>query len=419
MRKLWLTICTIIFSGILLFSGWHMGYSMAKEKDAVYKNLDIFAEALSKIQNQYVEEKSPHDLVYGAMDGMLLSLDKFSQFLNPEEYKELLVETGGSFGGVGIELVLRDGLLTVISPLEDTPAWKAGIKPEDIIVKIDDVSTKGMMLEDAVKKMRGEPGTKIKLTLLRSSDKSLIEVNIERATIVLKDIKQAMILENGIGYVRIVEFRDNTSKELGKRLEELKKQGLKGLIIDVRNNPGGLLFSAIDISSRFLADEKPIVSTRSRNEKEVFYKSMPLPDKYTDIPIAVLINKGSASGSEILAAALRDNNRAILIGDTTFGKGSVQTVIPLSDGSALRLTTSKYYTPNGISIHEKGIAPDIKTAEDKGTSSITEADEVFEQAEKKDKKDNKVPEVFDWKKDKDITRAVDLIKGLMVLSTKK
>lgn len=419
MRKILITISVVLVAGLMLFGGWHIGYSMAKEKDGIYKNLDIFAEALSTIQKQYVEDKSSHDLIYGAMDGMMLSLDKFSQFLNPEEYKDLLTETGGTFGGIGIEIVLRDGLLTVVSPLEDTPAWKAGVKPEDIIVKINDVSTKGMTLEDAVKKLRGEPGSKVKLTLLRSSDKSLQEVNLERAMILLKDIKRAMILENGIGYVRIVEFRDNTSKELGKQLAELKKQGLKGLIIDVRNNPGGLLFSAIEISSRFLEDDKLIVSTRSRNEKEVFYKSMPLSEKYLDIPITVLMNRGSASGSEILAAALRDNNRAVLIGDTTFGKGSVQTVIPLSDGSALRLTTSKYYTPKGISIHEKGIIPDIKTADDKESTEGSEAEEIFAKVEKKDKKDSKDADQFDWKKDKDITRALDLIKGLMVLSTKK
>lgn len=415
----------IIISIIILFVvgiSYKVGFSLGKERDLVYKELDIFAESLAIIESKYVETKSAKDVIYGAMGGMLSSLDAYSQFLNPEDYQDLIVETEGQFGGLGIEITIKDNLLTVISPIEDTPAWKAGMASGDIIVKIDGVVTKDITLAAAVKKMRGAPGTKVVLTVLGEKDKKIKEVTIIRDIIKIKDIKRAITLEDGIGYIRISEFREKTAVDLDKSLGELKKAGLKGLIIDVRNNPGGLLLSAVDVASRFLEDGKVIVSTKSRSEKEEIYKTSPGGDKILTIPIVILINKGSASGSEILAAALRDNKRAVLLGETTFGKASVQTIIPLSDGSALRLTTSRYYTPNGVSIHEKGVVPDIAVAVE-STNETKEKEDVFKDLENLEKvipvKDNIEKEKeFDYKKDNQIMRALDLIKGLLVISVK-
>jgi carboxyl-terminal processing protease len=396
-----IVVATLVCVGIF---SYHNKISIAKEReDNFYKELDVFAEALAVIEKKYVESKPPHDLIYGALDGLLNSLDSYSEFLDPEEYKELLVDTEGKFGGLGIEITIRDTLLTIVSPIEDTPAWTAGLKSGDIIVKIDGKVTKGITISEAVKKLRGDPGTKVTLTVLKEKDKKLEDVTLVRAIIKIKDIKHAELIEDGIGYLRIAEFRENTARDLDKALTELNKKGLKAIIIDVRNNPGGLLESAIDVTSRFLETDKTVVSTKSRTEKENVYKSVALREKYSSLPMVVLINKGSASASEILASALRDNKKAVIMGETSFGKGSVQTIIPLSDGSALRLTTSRYYTPSGASIHEKGVTPDIVIANGAGTD---EKEDVFEKLEKG-------PE-FDYKKDYPIVRAVDFLKGMLV-----
>ncbi len=384
-------------------ASYTMGFSFGKEREDIYKELEIFSEGLAVIEKKYVEDESPEDLIYGAMRGMLFSLDSYSQFLTPEDYKNLLIETEGQFGGLGIEITIRDSLLTIVSPIEDTPAWQAGVKAGDIIVKIEGKLTKGITLNEAVKKLRGKPGTDVTITILREKTRKLQDITITRGVIKIKDIKRSLVLEKAIGYVRIAEFRETTAKDLGKALDKLQKKGLKALIIDVRNNPGGLLTSAIDISSKFLKTGKVIVSTKSRDKSESTYKSLPFQKKYLDIPIVVLINKGSASGSEIVAAALRENSRAVLLGETTFGKGSVQTIIPLSDGSAMRLTTSKYYTPSGKTIHDKGIEPDIVVTEE---ASGEGEEDVFKKLEKKD---------FDYKKDYQVLRAVDLLKGMLVL----
>lgn len=397
----------IVILGLIVFV--YIGvscFSADTEKDSDYQQLDVFSESLAVVEHKYVEDKEFKDLIYGAMRGLLGSLDSYSQFLTPDEYKDLLVETEGRFGGLGIEITIKDGLLTIVSPIEDTPAWNAGLKAGDIIVKIDGEVTKDITLHDAVKKMRGTPGTKITITVLHEKDRKIEDVTITRGIIKIDDIKRPMILEDGIGYVKIAEFRETTNKDLTRALNDLQKEGMRGLIIDVRNNPGGLLDSAVKVSSQFLQDGKVVVSTKSRGEEEQFYKAIPLGSKILGIPLVVLINKGSASGSEILASALRDNNRAVLLGETTFGKGSVQTVIPLSDGSAMRLTTSKYYTPNGTSIHETGVDPDI-VVEQKEVEATN--DDVFE--ELKNKKD------FDYKKDYQLIRALDLIKGLMVIAS--
>lgn len=398
---------SIIFIIILtmVISSYQIGASFGKEKDDLYRELEIFAEGLAVIEGKYVEEKTAEDLIYGAMRGLALSLDAYSQFLTPDDYKNLLVETEGKFGGLGIEITIRNGLLTIISPIEDTPAWRAGVEAGDVIIRIDGELTKEITLNGAVKKLRGEPKTEVTITVLREKSRKVEDITIVRDIIKIKDIKRPAILEDGIGYVKIGEFRETTSKDLSKALKKMEKDGLKALILDVRNNPGGLLNSAIDISSKFLEDGEVVVSTDSRTEEKRIYKSVPFGKKYLDIPLVVLINKGSASGSEILASALRENNRAILLGETTFGKGSVQTILPLSDGSAMRLTTSKYYTPSGESIHEKGVEPDIKVSRE--VAEKVEED-VFENLDKKKE--------FDYKEDNQILRALDLVKGLLILS---
>ena len=398
----------LVFLVLVLFS-YSIGYSLGREKEAIYKELDIFAEGLALIEKKYVEDTAPEDLIYGAMRGMLISLDSYSQFLSPDEYKELLVDTEGEFGGIGIEITIKDGLLTIVSPIEGTPGWEGGLLPGDVIVKIDGELTKDINLQEAVKKLRGQPGTKVDLTVWREKTRATVEIPIVRGIIHIQDIKRALILEDNIAYIRIAEFRESTAIDLDKALRDLQKEGMKGIILDVRSNPGGLLYSAIEVASRFLPGGDVIVSTKSKTEDEKIFKALPSSVRITEIPMVVLIDQGSASGSEIVAAALRENKRAVLLGETTFGKGSVQTIIPLSDGSALRITTSKYYTPNGVSIHEKGIEPDISVPRE-----IVEEvkEDVFENLEGKKKE-------FEYKEDSQILRALDLIRGLLVVKNKK
>lgn len=330
-----------------------------KLKDDLYAQIELYSYALTTIQSDYVEEKTPKELIYGSLKGMLGSLDPHSQFLDPEEYKELKTETQGKFGGLGIEISVRDGLLTVITPIEDTPAWKAGIKAGDRIVKIENELTKDMTLDDAVKKLRGKPGTTVNITVLREEAVKILEFSIVREIIHIQDVKNTQILTDKIGYVRLVEFREDSAEEFHKALENLTGQGADSLILDLRNNPGGLLNVAIKITEEFLPEGEIIVSTKGRHPSQDTITYSANKDHVINWPIVVLINEGSASGSEILAGALKDNKRAITLGTTSFGKGSVQSVIPLPDGSGLRLTTSKYFTPSGISIHGKGITPDV------------------------------------------------------------
>ncbi|OPX30380.1 MAG: hypothetical protein B1H08_01825 [Candidatus Omnitrophica bacterium 4484_171] len=409
-RKVLYIILICILSLSLNSAVFAVGRNNAKDnsvkKDDIYKKLDLFGEALAVIQKKYVEEVPPKDLIYGSLNGLLFSLDPYSQFLDPDGYKELLVETEGKFGGLGIEITMRNGLLTIVSPIEDTPAWKAGLKAGDIIVKIDGKLTKEITLNGAVKKLRGKPGTKVKLTVLREKSREINEVTVTRGIIRIKDIKRAVILEDGVGYIRLTEFRENTAKDLNKALVKLKREGMKALILDLRNNPGGLLNSAVEVASEFLKDGKLIVYTKTRTGKEVRYTSLPMKDKFLNMPMVIMINRGSASGSEIVAAGLREDKRAILLGDKSFGKACVQTIIPLSDGSALRLTTAKYYTPLGHSIHEKGIQPDIKVTKEKVEKK---EEDVFEAVKGKKK--------FNYTKDYQILRALDLVRGLLVLSS--
>ncbi|MDD5097579.1 MAG: S41 family peptidase [Candidatus Omnitrophica bacterium] len=394
-------IITAAFLLILLLGGSiAQSNSERKNRDELYRQVGLFSDTLAIIQSEYVDETKPKDLIYGALKGMLSSLDPHSQFMDPDTYDDLKVDTEGKFGGLGIEITIKEGLLTVITPIEGTPAWKAGIKPNDHIVKINDELTREMTITDAVKRMRGKTGESVTLSILRDTEKKLLDFKITRAIIKIKDIKHARILEKGIGYIRLTEFRENTLQEFNNALSNLSKQGMNAIIVDLRNNPGGLLDVAVKITGKFMQPDKLIAYTKSRKEDQNLKFYSESKNSICELPLVILINEGSASGSEIVAGALQDYKRAIIIGTKSFGKGSVQSVIPLSDGSALRLTTSRYFTPSGKIIHGKGITPDI----------IIEAEK---EPEIKDFKNT-----FDYKTDPAIMRAVDALKVIKLYNEK-
>ncbi len=401
-----------------------------KIKDNLYSQIELYSYTLTTIQADYVEELPPKDLIYGSLKGMLSTLDPHSQFLDPDEYKELKTETEGKFGGLGIEISIRDGLLTIITPIEDTPAWKAGIKAGDRIVKIEDELTKDITLGEAVKKLRGKPKTDINITVLREDEFKILEFTITREIIHIEDVKHTQILTDNIGYIRLTEFREDSAKAFRQALEDLGKQGAKSLILDLRNNPGGLLNVAIRITEEFLAEGQTVVSTKGRRKSQNIVTKSTNRDHLVDWPMTILINEGSASGSEILAGALKDNKRAIILGTQSFGKGSVQSVIPLPDGSGLRLTTSKYFTPSGKSIHGTGITPDIvvefippdEEPEDENGKKIEEIFENIELNETEDreklqlsKKELEVRERL--LKDNQVQSAISVLKGIGVFKT--
>jgi carboxyl-terminal processing protease len=324
-----------------------------------YSKLKIFGEVLSLIQSSYVEDVNVDNLIKGAITGMVLTLDPHSSYLTPDMLKQVEVETKGVFGGLGIEIGVKDGLLTVIAPIEDTPAARAGLQAGDKIVRIEKESTKNMTVMDAVKLLRGEPGTKVTITIVRESVPEPKTYTITRDIIKIKSVKSRS-MEDGIGYIRLTQFQQDSHQEVNRALQGFLKEkgGMKGLILDLRNNPGGLLDQAVKVADEFI-DSGLIVYTDGRVEAQKTKYAAHKEGTYTGFPIVVLVNAGSASASEIVAGALQDHGRAIIIGQRTFGKASVQTILPLEDGSALRLTTARYYTPNGRSIQAKGIEPDI------------------------------------------------------------
>ncbi len=345
---------------VFLLIGWQ-GLRAKTNTDSsdIYQYLRLFSDVLNIVQDNYVEKTDSKKLMYGAINGMLRELDPHSSFMKPEDYKELQIETKGKFGGLGIEITLRDNILTVVAPLEDTPADKAGILAGDQIIKIDEEPTQDMTLMEAVQKMRGPKGTKVKLTIIRKGEKRPLEFDLVRAEIAIRSVK-SRTLEPGYAYARITSFQSGTASDLRKALEQLEAESspLQGLVLDLRNDPGGLLDQAVEVSDEFL-DEGLIVYTGGRLDSQQMRFEAHKNNKPHNYPIVVLVNAGSASASEIVAGALQDHKRAIILGEQTFGKGSVQTVIPLNDGSAIRLTTSLYYTPSGRSIQAKGITPDI------------------------------------------------------------
>src|SRR5262250_1535227 len=399
-----------VVSALLLVLTLSLGGGVAsksQDTSATSENLRLFTEVLSIVQSQYVDEVPPKDIIYNAIKGTLRGLDPHSSFLDPKMYKEMQVETSGSFGGLGIEITLRDDILTVVTPIEGTPAYRAGILPGDRIVKIEGISTKDMQLADAVKKMRGKPGSKIVISVVREGWQEPKDFTITREQIRVQSVKSGE-LEPGIEYIRLRQFQEQTGNDIEAALEKYNKnKPIQGLVLDLRNNPGGLLTSSVEVAEKFIEPGKLVVYTegRVRNQNMRFQASG--KHTYADFPIVVLVNQGSASASEIVAGALQDWGRAVVLGTQSFGKGSVQTIIPLSDGSGLRLTTAKYYTPKGRSIHGKGITPDIIVEAPKPApgQAAEAAPPLDEQARLNDQ----------LKKDPQLQRALDLLKAMKIM----
>jgi carboxyl-terminal processing protease len=380
-----------------LFVGGLYVHNVSALTNKTYEKLKVFTDVLEIVKTNYVEDVKTEDLINGAIEGMLTSLDPYSAYYDPEMYREFQVETKGSFGGVGMEISIKDGILTVVAPIEDTPAFRAGIQAGDKILKIDEEPTKGLSLMECVKRLRGARGTKVTITIIREGLTQMQDITIVRDIINIQSVK-SKTLEKGYGLLKILQFQETTADDARKALEALQREnpeGLNGLILDLRNNPGGLLDQAVQVSDLFL-ENGVIVSIQGRDpeEKTAFdaHKEGTMPNW----PIVVLVNRGSASASEIVTGALQDYGRAVIMGSTTFGKGSVQTVIPLEDGSGIRLTTARYYTPKNRSIHEKGIEPDIPLETKTVPPDMTTAN---------------TPE---QKKDPQLERALEQVKGMKI-----
>jgi len=418
-------------SALIVIIGFGIQHRCAAEGGNDYDSIELFTDVLKIVQKNYVEEVDTKKLVYGAINGMLSALDPHSSFLPPDMYKEMKIETKGSFGGLGIEITIKDGYLTVISPIEDTPAFRAGIKSGDQILKIENKLTKDMSIVDAVKRMRGPKGTKVTITIMRDGFDRPKDFTLVRDIVQVKSVK-FKTLDDGYGYIRVAQFQEKTDEDLIKALESLKKENggsLRGLVLDLRNDPGGLLEQAVKVADHFVA-EGLIVYTEGRDPESKMRFTARKGDKELGYPMVVLINGGSASASEIVAGALQDHNRAVILGTQSFGKGSVQTIIPLSEESGLRLTTARYFTPKGRSIQAKGITPDIvvenleiTTTEKKDPLNIREKDldNHFESDTKEDKGAKKQEKPVAYKMDEQIKgdyqilRALDLLKGWEIL----
>lgn len=386
----------LITSGILIGLLISLNLTALADKlgvsDLPVDDLRVFAEVFGKVKSDYVETVEDKKLIDEALTGMLQGLDPHSAYMDKDAYKDLQAGTQGEFGGLGIEVTMEDGLVKVVTPIEDSPAYKVGLKSGDLVMKLDDKPVRGMTLNDAVKIMRGTPGSKINLTILRKNTDKPLEFTITRDVIKSQSVKNKY-LEQDYGYVRITQFQDHTGEDLAKALISLEKENkkpLKGLVLDLRNNPGGLLDAAVGVSAAFLPKDKLVVYTEGRIEdskmnltanardyarrgKSDYLRAV--PDSYKKTPMVVLLNAGSASASEIVAGALQDHKRATILGVTSFGKGSVQTILPMNNGSAIKLTTARYFTPNGRSIQAKGIEPDIQVGDGSDDSfRIHEAD---------------------------------------------
>ncbi len=420
-------------SGLLLASGCvtaadKKAEQSKEEKFDTYEMLNLFGEVMERTKVSYVEEVSDQELLESAMNGMLSSLDPHSSFLDAKSFKYLNEQTQGKFGGLGIEVTMENGVVKVVSPIDDTPAFRAGLKPGDYIISLDGTPVIGMTLNEAVDKMRGKPGTKIKLTIRRNSEKPF-DVVLKREEIKIQSIKSD-IKADDIAYIRISSFSEDADKTIEKEIAKMKKKtenGIKGVILDVRNNPGGLLDQAVAVSDLFL-NEGEIVSTRARNEEDTLKYTATEGDIVNGLPIVVMINDGSASASEIVAGALQDHKRAVILGEKSFGKGSVQSVIPFGKYGAIRLTTARYYTPSGRSIQAKGIEPDIEVkpakVEEINTDGLTISEAELKNALKNETADNKKDTKSDnaqddeLKKDYQLLRAVDTIRALSIYNQK-
>ena len=422
----------------LALGTWQPGSPIAPVTDAYastdYTQMKKFSDVMNAVRRFYVEETTDQELFEGALKGMLSNLDPHSTYMNSEMFSKMMEDTSGEFGGLGIEISSAEGGIRVVAPIEDTPAWNAGVKSGDLIIRIGDVLARDITLPESVKLMRGKPGTTITLTIFREDEMRTFDVDIERAIIQVKSVKSD-ILAPGYAYLRLTQFQEHSAEQLEKQLNDLRKQSngkILGAVLDLRNNPGGLLDQAVDVSDMFL-EKGGIVSTKSRAGQNMDFQAK-AGDALKGAPLVVLINGGSASASEIVAGALQDNKRAVLMGTRSFGKGSVQRIIPLSDGSAFKLTTSLYYTPSGRSIQATGIDPDVNvkavriTVEDDGSDRPKQVNEAsmkghLANGNGKKAKDKK-PDVSGQpskemeerlQQDVQLQRALDLLQGLYVL----
>ncbi len=410
-----------------------------KEYSETYRQLNLFGDVFERVRAEYVEEISDKELIENALNGMLSSLDPHSGFLNEERFNDMKVETRGEFGGLGIEVTMESGLVKVVSPIDDTPAFRAGIEAGDYISKIDGEAVMGLSLSEAVDKMRGKVGATIDLVILRKGQDAPIEITITRDIIRIKSVKSRV--EGNVGYIRVTTFSQNTGPGVRKAIHDIiEKLGdsVTGYVLDLRNNPGGLLSQAIEVSDAFI-DKGEIVSQRGRYKDDTERNNATPGDLAEGLPIVVLINGGSASASEIVAGALQDHKRAIIMGTQSFGKGSVQTVMPLPGNAAMRLTTARYYTPSGRSIQGTGITPDIiveqakvevydakykRTRESDLRGSLKNEDETKQKKKKKASNDNKKDkddkdDKKEEKQDYQLTRALDLLAGLSLYNENK
>ena len=415
-RPLFSTFLGFLLLNVFLSVHFHRTLTAAEDDDNGYSQIAIFAKAVQLLRQDYVDanKTSYHELITSAMKGMLASLDPHSQYMDPNDFRDMQEDTRSRFNGLGIEVSMKNGLPTVVSPMEDTPAAQAGILSGDQILKINGTATDRMELQDAVNLLRGAPGQKVTLTLLRPSSKEVKDYTLERVEIKVQSVKGARLLDQEltgsfkIGYIRLIQFNEPTADELSKALDDLQKQGMQGLILDLRNNPGGLLNSAVDVCSQFLPANTKVVSTQGRAaSQQREYSTSAVAKQRPQFPMALLINEGSASGAEIVSGAFKDLHRAILIGETTFGKGSVQNVLQLPDGSALRFTTAKYYTPSKQVIHGNGVTPNIRvpmSAEQERSLFALRSENV-----KPDEEKNLIKT-----KDPQMLRAIDALKGVII-----
>jgi len=420
------------FIALLFFSIFFLSLdnvSAQNNRQETYKQLNLFGDVFQRVQEQYVEEITDKELIESAISGMLQSLDPHSSYLSPESYKDMQVKTKGTFGGLGIEITMEGGFVKVVSPIDDTPAANAGMQPGDLIIGINGESIKGLTINEAVSRLRGPVKSKITITVVRG-EKDPFEVEIIRDVIKIRSVKHEVI--NNIGYVRLTTFSDTTTSGMEKSINEIKKElgdKFQGLILDLRNNPGGLLNQSISVTDAFL-NQGEIVSTQGRKPDDTSRVFAKKGDIINGKPLIVLINSGSASASEIVAGALKDHARAIIVGTRSFGKGSVQSIIPLPGNGAMRLTTARYYTPSGVSIQAKGIEPDIKveagiTNQKKEGLERGREENLRGALDKKNSttkiEDNKKSEITPSEKllqDNQISRAVDLIRGIHLFSSK-
>jgi carboxyl-terminal processing protease len=419
-RLIFGTVIAILAVNLFIGARVYSDSTDTTQKDSVYPNMKLFSEVMEKVRRDYVDgtNLTYQDLVYGALKGMINELDPHSEFLDPDKYKDLQSDTEGHFGGLGIVIAMKDNFVTVVAPMEDTPGFKAGILSGDRIMKINGKSTENMTIADAVKLLRGDPHTDVSISLLRPSSGQMKDYNLTRAVInvdMVKDIngkKEFPLGENKIGYIRLVQFGEKTSDDLEAALNKLKGQGMQALIVDLRWNPGGLLDQAVEVCEKFLPRGQLIVSTEGRNaNQDSKHRSSGHGDELHGMPVVVLVNLGSASASEIVSGCLQDLHRAIILGEKTFGKGSVQSIIPLDDGSALRLTTAKYYTPSHKVIHEVGITPNIvvpTTEEEDRDIRLQLTPGGVESLDQKERDRIKTAH------DPQLERASDLLKGIML-----